>query len=235
MDQPRVLVVEDDENVRRLIEAYLQREGFDIVTAADGEQGWRVFQKSSPDLVLLDIMLPKLDGWELCERIRSFHSTPVIMLTARGEELDRIRGLELGADDYITKPFSPKELVLRVQAVLRRANGAEQPEKKRLHFPGLTIDYQRRLCRVGGDTVRLTKREFDLLWHMVRHPGQAFEREQLLRQVWGYDFVGDARTIDVHITRLREKLHGKNEEVPYEYLHTVWGVGYKFEVMDAET
>lgn len=234
MARPRVLVVEDEENLLRLISAYLQHEGFDIVTAADGKQALTVFEQTAPDLVILDVMLPVIDGWDVCRRIRAGHDTPIIMLTARGQEVDRIHGLELGADDYVTKPFSPKELVLRVHAVLRRTGDQAAVDEELLQYPGLEIDRSRRRCIAAGRPVELTRREFDLLWHIARDPGRAFEREQLLRQVWGYDYVGDTRTIDVHITRLREKIEGRPDDPPpkYRYLHTVWGVGYKFDVVE---
>lgn len=230
--RPTVLVVEDDDNVRRLIDAYFQHEGFDVVVAADGEQALAVFRTDLPDVVILDLMLPKLDGWEVCRRIRAQSRTPVIMLSARDDEEDRIKGLEYGADDYVTKPFSPRELVLRVHAVLRRTGARTQTVGTNLRYPGLEIDYRGRRCLVDGVEVELTKREFDLLWHLARHPGQAFERQQLLQHVWGYDFGGDTRTIDVHVTRLREKLEGSGG---HKYLHTVWGVGYKFEALASES
>lgn len=227
--RPKVLVVEDEENVRRLIDAYLQHEGFDVVGASDGAEALQLLGQTSPDVVILDVMLPKVDGWEVCRRIRDQSRIPVIMLSARGAEQDRIKGLEYGADDYITKPFSPKELVLRVRAVLRRARPvASVGERAVLRYPGLEIDRRSRRCTAAGRVVELTRREFDLLWHLARHPGRAFERESLLQQVWGYDFHGDARTIDVHVTRLREKLEDTGS---YKYLHTVWGVGYKFDVL----
>jgi len=225
----KVLVVEDEENVRRLIAAYLEREGFDVIAAADGHDALDAFRRAQPDLVILDLMLPGVDGWEVCRRIRSGYDTPVIMLTARGEELDRIKGFELGADDYITKPFSPRELVLRVRAVLRRVGEAGGRNPERLRFPGLEIDRVRRTCRAGGRPVELTRREFDLLWFMAASRGRALEREELLMQLWGYDYAGDPRTIDVHVTRLRDKL----EKHGWKYLHTVWGVGYKFEPVEA--
>lgn len=224
--RPRVLVVEDEENVRRLIDAYFQHEGFDVIGAADGEEALDAFVRTSPDVVILDVMLPRVDGWDVCRRIRARSRTPIIMLSALGAEDDRIKGFEYGADDYVTKPFSPKELVLRVRAVLRRARTLTAAEGTTLRYPGLTIDRRSRRCVVDGQAVELTRREFDLLWYLARHPGQAFEREPLLQHVWGYDFGGDVRTIDVHVTRLREKLEGAGA---YKYLHTVWGVGYKFD------
>lgn len=224
--RPKVLVVEDETNVRRLIGAYLRHEGFDVVDAADGVEAVDVFGRTAPDAVILDVMLPGMDGWDVCRRIRARSRVPIIMLSARGAEEDRIKGFEYGADDYVTKPFSPKELVLRVQAVLRRERAFPEKDGARLRYPGLDIDRRGRQCVVDGETVNLTRREFELLWHLARHPGQVLERESLLQHVWGYDYDGDARTIDVHVTRLREKLEGAG---PYKYVHTVWGVGYKFE------
>lgn len=229
--RPKVLIVEDEENVRRLIAAYLEHEGFDVISAADGAEAMDGFAKAAPDVVILDVMLPRLDGWDVCRRIRARARTPIIMLSARGAEDDRIKGFEYGADDYVTKPFSPKELVLRVQAVLRRVRAAPGTDGAKLMYPGLEIDRRSRRCHVNGRAAQLTRREFDLLWHLARHPGQTFEREPLLQHVWGYDFDGDARTIDVHVTRLREKIEG---EGAHKYLHTVWGVGYKFEVVSAQ-
>src|SRR5690606_11229328 len=180
------------------------------------------------DLVLLDVMLPGIDGWEVCRRIRAAGDTPVIMLTARDSELDRVLGLELGADDYVTKPFSPRELVLRVLAVLRRCRG--RPADECLEFPGLVLDGRQRTARLNGEEISLTRREFDLLWHLARHSGTAFERHLLIERIWGFDFTGDERTVDVHITRLREKIQPPGSS--RRYLHTVWGVGYKFEVRE---
>lgn len=236
--EPTVLLVEDDENVRRLIGAYLEREGFSVHTAADGAAALELFHSESPHLIILDLMLPKIDGWEVCRRIRSGEprtaGTPIIMLTARGEERDRIEGLEIGADDYVTKPFSPKELVLRVRAILRRSGAApDADDKVELVYPGLEINGLQRICTVNGNEVELTRREFDLLWHLAHHPGQAFERDQLLEQVWGYDFAGRHRTVDVHITRIREKIERGGSDSPYTYIQTVWGIGYKFEVLPA--
>lgn len=223
----RVLVVEDEINVGRLVALYLEREGFEVRIATDGEEALAAFREQRPDLVLLDLMLPKVDGWEVCKRLRRLTDVPVIMLTARGDEVDRLLGLELGADDYVTKPFSPRELVLRVKAVLRRAGKGDDPEV--LRFPGLEIDGKKRQVRVNDREVALTRREFDLLWHLASHEGRAFDREQLLEQVWGYEYTGDVRTIDVHITRIREKI--EDGSVP-RYIHTVWGIGYKFQVSD---
>lgn len=229
--RPKVLVVEDDENVRRLIGAYFRHEGFAVVDASDGKEALDIFAAESPDAVLLDVMLPGMDGWSVCRRLRGrSRSVPIIMLSARGAEDDRIKGFEFGADDYVTKPFSPRELVLRVRAVLRRAGGAPAAEGSRLHYPDLEIDRRSRRCLVAGRPVDLTRREFDLLWHLARHPGQALERDSLLQHVWGYDFDGDRRTVDVHVTRLRDKLEAPGGR---KYLHTVWGVGYKFEAIPA--
>ena len=223
-----ILVVEDEEHVRELVSVYLRKEGYRVETAEDGEKALAMVRSSVPDLILLDLMLPKLDGWTVCREIRKTMTVPIIMLTARGEESDRVLGLELGADDYITKPFSPREMVARVKAVLRRLKNAGGKNDV-LHFPGLSID--RDACRVeaGGKEVQLTPKEFDLLWFLASHPRRVYSREQILEQVWGYEYPGDSRTVDTHIKRLREKLktpEGKS------CIATVWGKGYRFEVTE---
>ncbi len=229
MAGPKVLVVDDEPNVCRLVQVYLEREGITVCSAHKGTEALRIFREEQPDLVLLDLMLPGIDGWEVCRNIRRESDTPVMMLTARGEEMDRVLGFELGADDYVTKPFSPRELVLRVKAVLRRA-GSE--DTSILHFPGLVIDGERRQVWKDGEEITLTRKEFDLLWHLAYNAGRAYDRDQLLERVWGYDYTGDKRTIDVHITRLREKVHA--DETGYSYIHTVWGIGYKFDTRKDE-
>jgi len=221
----QVLVVDDEPTIREIVVRYLERDGFATLEAADGDRARELVERESPDLVVLDLMLPGADGLELCRWIRSRSTLPVIMLTARGEESDRIVGLELGADDYMTKPFSPRELAARVRTVLRRAE-LELLTDERLTFNGLDIDSSSREVTRGGEPLRLTAREFDLLWFMANHPRRVFAREQLMRRVWGYSAAVDTGTVTVHMRRLREKI----EEEPSRprHLETVWGVGYRF-------
>jgi DNA-binding response OmpR family regulator len=221
----QVLVVDDEPTIREIVVRYLERDGFATLEAADGDRARELVERESPDLVVLDLMLPGTDGLELCRWIRSRSSLPVIMLTARGEESDRIVGLELGADDYVTKPFSPRELAARVRTVLRRAE-LELMTDERLTFDGLVIDSSSREVTRGGEPLRLTAREFDLLWFMASHTRRVFAREQLMRRVWGYSAAVDTGTVTVHMRRLREKI----EEDPSRprHLETVWGVGYRF-------
>jgi two-component system response regulator ResD len=221
----QVLVVDDESTIREIVVRYLERDGFATLEAADGDRARELVERESPDLVVLDLMLPGTDGLELCRWIRSRSSLPVIMLTARGEESDRIVGLELGADDYVTKPFSPRELAARVRTVLRRAE-LDLVTDERLTFDGLAIDSSSREVTRGGEPLRLTAREFDLLWFMANHPRRVFAREQLMRRVWGYSAAVDTGTVTVHMRRLREKI----EEDPSRprHLETVWGVGYRF-------
>jgi two-component system, OmpR family, phosphate regulon response regulator PhoB len=221
----QVLVVDDEPTIRDVVVRYLERDGFATLEAADGDRARELVERESPDLVVLDLMLPGTDGLELCRWIRSRSSLPVIMLTARGEESDRIVGLELGADDYVTKPFSPRELAARVRTVLRRAE-LDLVTDERLTFDGLVIDSSSREVTRGGEPLRLTAREFDLLWFMASHPRRVFAREQLMQRVWGYSAAVDTGTVTVHMRRLREKI----EEDPSRprHLETVWGVGYRF-------
>ncbi|MCA1692412.1 MAG: response regulator transcription factor [Actinobacteria bacterium] len=224
----RILVVEDDPTVSEVVTRYLEREGFRVEVAYDGADALRRALEDPPELVVLDLMIPSLDGFEVCRQLRASAPVPVIMLTARGEEADRIVGLELGADDYVSKPFSPRELTARVKAVLRRAAGpvAASEEPSMLRAGGLEVDTVAHEARRDGELVSLTSREFDLLVHLMRHPRRAFRREQLLEQVWGFTY-GDTSTVTVHVRRLREKV----EADPTEPRHvcTVWGVGYRFE------
>lgn len=225
---PHLLVVDDEPHIRELCRMYLARAGYEVIEASSGDQALAVLEQQVIDLVVLDIMLPGVDGWEVLKRVRQRDVwLPVVMLTAVGEEEDRITGLEAGADDYLIKPFSPRELVARVRAVMRRASTPLSTEEGEvLRFPGIMLDYPRRVCVCGQDTLSLTPREFDLLWFLAQHPQQVFSREQLLDRVWGFDFEGDARTVDVHITRLRHKL--VHSSSPCTYLETVWGQGYRF-------
>jgi DNA-binding response OmpR family regulator len=221
----RVLVVDDEPTIREIVVSYLEREGFKTLEAADGNRARELLERDPPDLVVLDLMLPGTDGLELCRWIRSRSRVPVIMLTARGEESDRIVGLELGADDYVTKPFSPRELAARVRTVLRRAE-PDAAAEERLSYDGLVIDSSTREVTRGNEPLRLTAREFDLLWFLASHPRRVFAREHLMRRVWGYSAALDTGTVTVHMRRLREKI----EEDPSHprHLETVWGVGYRF-------
>ena len=228
----KVLVIEDEESVRELVRLYLGKEGFEIIQARDGREGLRLNGEHHPDLIILDLMLPGLDGWEVCRQIRASSQVPIIMLTARTEEVDRIVGLELGADDYVVKPFSPRELVARVKAVLRRGALAGE-EAETLTFPGLRVDRVRHLVEVEGEEVHLTPTEFRLLWCLASHPGRVFSRAELLDRIWGYDSESDARTVDVHIKRLRQKTKA-SESRPFT-ISTVWGMGYKFETRPSAT
>jgi two-component system response regulator ResD len=221
-----VLVVDDEESVRELIELYLTKEAFEVVHAKDGKEALRVNGEQHPDLIILDLMLPGLDGREVCRQIRSTSRVPIIMLTARAEEVDRIVGLELGADDYVVKPFSPRELVARVKAVLRRGTAAAE-EAETLTFPGLRVDRTQHRLEVDGEEVHLTPTEFRLLWCLASQPGRVFSRAELLDKIWGYDSESDARTVDVHIKRLRQKTRAAEKRS--FAIATVWGLGYKFE------
>ena len=222
---PTVLVVDDEPIVRDVVVRYLEREGFTTLEAADGNVARQLIQRHSPSLVVLDVMLPGTDGLELCRWIRRESDLPVIMLTARGEEADRIVGLELGADDYVTKPFSPRELAVRVRTVLRRAQPAP-PHAERLVFDGLEIDGPTREVTKDGTSVRLTAKEFDLLKFLASHPRQVFSRDQLMDRVWGYEAALDTGTVTVHVRRLREKIEADPSRP--RFLQTVWGVGYRF-------
>jgi DNA-binding response OmpR family regulator len=224
----RVLVIEDDPTVAEVVVRYLEREGYRVATVADGRAGLEQALAELPDLVVLDLMLPSLGGLEVCRRLRAVAPVPVIMLTALGDEADRIAGLELGADDYVAKPFSPRELTARVKAVLRRAAGPLAPEHGAavLRAADLEVDTLAHEARLGGDLVALTAKEFDLLAHLMRNPRRAFRREELLAEVWGFDF-GDTSTVTVHVRRLREKIEVDPSEP--KLVCTVWGVGYRFE------
>ncbi|MFG3658434.1 response regulator transcription factor [Streptomyces sp. NPDC047706] len=227
----RVLVVDDDPTVAEVVSGYLDRAGYVVDRAGDGPDALARATAHWPDLVVLDLMLPGMDGLEVCRRMRVRGPVPVIMLTARGDEDDRILGLEVGADDYVTKPFSPRELVLRVESVLRRTRPAAQQPADSLGAAGLTVDPAARRAARNGDELALTIREFDLLAFFLRHPGRAFSREELMREVWGWDF-GDLSTVTVHVRRLR----GKVEDDPARprFIQTVWGVGYRFDAGDGE-
>ncbi|AFZ69717.1 response regulator transcription factor [Deinococcus peraridilitoris] len=222
----RVLVVDDEPSVRKIATAYLEREGFAVRTAVDGEQALEEFASGRPSLIVLDLMLPKLDGYEVCRRVREKSNVPILMLTARGEEFERVLGLELGADDYVVKPFSPRELVARVKAILRRTAGEEEPAS--LQHADLRVDPVTRAVHVGDQRVDLSAIEFDLLYTLAQQPEKVFSRDELIRRVWGNDFPGVDRVVDVHMVSLRRKL-GERGDAP-RFIHTVRTIGYRFSI-----
>ncbi|WP_111319434.1 response regulator transcription factor [Thermosporothrix hazakensis] len=230
----KILIIEDEEGIVHLLNLYLKDAGFITLVATDGADGLALHAREKPDLVILDIMLPAVDGFEVCKRIRAWAQTPILMLTARGSEDDRVNGLELGADDYLVKPFSPRELVSRVRAILRRTasqeSGGEAPpetERRLLCFPGLTIDLAARRVEVNSKEVALTPTEFDLLSLLAQTPDRVFTREILMNRIWGYDYFGDGHIIDVHMSALRKKIEGSSG---LRYIKTVWRVGYRFDI-----
>ena len=228
MSKTKILLVDDDPNIRNLVNLYLVKEGFEVDMADRGDTALQQFRQSPPNLMLLDVMLPGMDGWQVLREARKVSNIPIIMLTAKDETFDKVLGLELGADDYIAKPFDMKELVARIKAVIRRYQNPEPAETgKALSFPGLTVDISQYTVTCMGKELEMPPKELELLNFLASHPNQVFTREQLLEQVWGYDFFGDSRTVDVHVKRLREKLEGISEQWS---LKTVWGVGSKFEV-----
>ena len=229
MNAEKILVVDDDLNICELLRLYLTKEGYNVIIANDGMSAVTMFQEESPSLVLLDIMLPKLDGWQVCREIRKFSETPIIMLTAKGEVFDRVLGLELGADDYVVKPFDTKEIVARIKAVLRRSAASVSEEIKEVHYDKLSINLTNYELKVAGVQIDTPPKEMELIFHLAKNPNRVFTRDQLLDEVWGYDYYGDSRTVDVHVKRLREKLEGTSDK--WE-LRTVWGVGYKFETKE---
>ena len=226
-DKQTVMVVDDDPNIAQLVRLYLEKEGFDVTVETRGDSALAAFQKNPPSLMLLDIMLPGMDGLQVCRAVRQTSDIPIIMLSAKDETFDKVLGLELGADDYITKPFEGKELIARVKAVLRRSGGGAA-EKDTLSFPGLTVSLEKYEVHYQGRLVDMPPKELEVLYFLASHQNRVFTREQLLEQVWGFEFFGDSRTVDVHIKRLREKLPGC-ESLGWQ-IRTVWGVGYKFEV-----
>ena len=224
-----VLIVEDDRNIAELLQMYLEKQGYAVTVAVDGGQGLAKFRSIQPDLVLLDVMMPVMDGWEVCRTIRAESATPVIMLTAKSETDDKVNGLKAGADDYITKPFEMKEVLARIEAVLRRSGGADLEKKdRRLVFDRLVIDMDAFELLVDRKKVDTPPKEMELLYYLASSPNRVYTRNQLLDEVWGFDYFGDSRTVDVHVKRLREKLEGVSSQWS---LKTVWGVGYKFEVV----
>lgn len=228
----KILVVDDDLNICELLKLYLENDGYTVITANDGKAAVDAFEAKSPDLVLLDIMLPKIDGWQVCREIRKTSSVPIIMLTAKGETFDKVLGLELGADDYVTKPFEAKEVMARVKAVLRRTKGDGDDntnEKKTVIYDNLEINIVNYELKVKGVAVDTPPKELELIYHFASNPNRVYTRDQLLDEVWGFDYYGDSRTVDVHVKRLREKLEGVSDKWA---LKTVWGVGYKFETKE---
>ncbi len=234
MSMGKILIVDDDINICELLRLYIEKEGFDVVIANDGGQAITKFKTERPDLVLLDIMLPVFDGWQVCREIRKTSQCPIIMLTAKGEVFDKVLGLELGADDYVVKPFETKEIVARIKAVLRRVNDQvpvveAQTSKKEVSFDKLVINLTNYELRVNNEQIDTPPKEMELIYHLASNPNRVFTRDQLLDEVWGFDYYGDSRTVDVHVKRLREKLEGVSDQWA---LKTVWGVGYKFEVKE---
>ena len=225
-----VLIVEDDNNIAELLQMYLEKEGYAVTIAPDGGQGVSKFRAIKPDLVLLDLMLPVMDGWAVCKTIRAESQVPIIMLTAKGETRDKVSGLKGGADDYITKPFEMKEVLARIEAVLRRSGNSVEKKANKLVFDRLIIDMDAFELTVDGKKIDTPPKEMELLFHLASSPNRVYTRNQLLDEVWGFDYFGDSRTVDVHIKRLREKLEGVSNQWS---LKTVWGVGYKFEVTNS--
>lgn len=223
----KILIVEDEENIRELLRLYLEREGYEIAEAANGVEGMKLWKTEKPDMLLLDVMMPVMDGWAVCKEIRAESDISIIMLTAKGETVDRVNGLEMGADDYIVKPLEMREVVARVRAVMRRMASEETPDK--ISFDNLVIDKQGYDLIIGGKRVDAPPKEIELLYFLACNPNHVFTRAQLLDDVWGFDYYGDTRTVDVHVKRLREKLEGVSDK--WE-LKTVWGVGYKFETKE---
>lgn len=227
MPNKKVLIVDDDTNICELLRLYLEKDGFDTVIANDGEAAIVKFNLEEPDLILLDIMLPKLDGWQVCRAIRKNSSVPIIMLTAKGETFDKILGLDLGADDYVTKPFDSKEVVARVRAVLRRSGSDEENAERIVKYDKLVINLTNYELIVDGKPIDTPPKELELIYHLASNPNRVYSRDQLLDEVWGFEYYGDSRTVDVHVKRLREKLEGVSDQWS---IKTVWSVGYKFEL-----
>ena len=231
MNNRKIMIVDDDKNICELLRLYLEKEGYETMIAHDGEEAFEKFESWKPDMLLLDVMMPKQDGWETCRKIRAISTVPIIMVTAKGDTFDKVLGLELGADDYIEKPFDMREVVARIKAVLRRADSAAKDEDagKLITFDNLSVDLDKYELKVKGEVVEAPPKEMELLYYLASHPGRVFTRDQLLDEVWGFEYYGDSRTIDVHVKRLREKLEGASDQW---LLKTKWGVGYKFEVKE---
>lgn len=231
MSANKILVADDDRNIAELIRLYLEKENYNVVIADDGEQAIALFEQEKPDLILLDIMMPKLDGWQVCREVRKKSNCPIIMITAKGETFDKVLGLELGADDYVVKPFDTKEIVARIKAVLRRttSKAGEENSVKEVVYDKLVVNMTRYELKVDNKIVDTPPKELELLYHLASNPNRVYTRDQLLDEVWGFEYYGDSRTVDVHVKRLREKLEGVSDAWS---LKTVWGVGYKFEVKE---
>ncbi|MBQ3530766.1 MAG: response regulator transcription factor [Oscillospiraceae bacterium] len=230
MTNAKILVADDDRNICELLRMYLEKDGYNVVLAGNGEEALSKFDEEDPDILLLDVMMPKLDGWQVCRELRKKSECPIIMITAKGETFDKVLGLELGADDYVVKPFEPKEIVARVKAVLRRTGKASaENDKKEVNYDKLTVNMTKYELKVDGKVIDTPPKELELLFHLASNPNRVYTRDQLLDEVWGFEYYGDSRTVDVHIKRLREKLEGVSEKWT---LKTVWGVGYKFETKD---
>ena len=225
----KILVADDETNICELLRLYLEKEGFSPLLAHDGAEALAIYNREHPDLVLLDVMMPKLDGWQVCREIRKQGATPIIMLTAKGEVFDKVLGLDLGADDYVVKPFDAKEVIARIRAVLRRSGGDSGNALKEVSFDNLSINMNSYELKIRGEQVDAPPKEMELLYHLASNPNRVFTRDQLLDEVWGFEYYGDSRTVDVHVKRLREKLEGVSDKWSVK---TVWGVGYKFEVKD---
>jgi len=230
MATQRIMVVDDDRNICELLRLYLEKEGFETVIAEDGQKALAMFDTAEPDLMLLDVMMPHLDGWQVCREIRKKSQCPIIMLTAKGEVFDKVLGLALGADDYVTKPFETKEIIARVKAVLRRCGSTTAEKARIVEFDGLYINMENYELKVRGRAVDTPPKEMELIFHLASNPNRVYTRDQLLDEVWGFEYYGDSRTVDVHVKRLREKLEGVSDQWT---LKTVWGVGYKFEVKES--
>ena len=227
MEKLKILVVDDEQRMRKLVKDFLTKKNFEVLEAGDGEEAVEIFfENKDIALLILDVMMPKMDGWEVCREIRQYSEVPIIMLTAKGEEKDELLGFDLGVDEYISKPFSPKILVARVEAILRRSNALGDGE---IEIAGITIDQAAHEVRIDGKIIELSFKEFELLTYFVNNKGVALSRERILNNVWNYDYFGDARTIDTHVKKLRSKLGDKGE-----YIKTIWGMGYKFEVQSTE-
>lgn len=231
MAEIKIMVADDDSNICELLRLYLEKEGFEVVIAENGAKAVASFDTEKPDLILLDVMMPKLDGWQVCREIRKKSQCPIIMLTAKGEVFDKVLGLELGADDYVVKPFEAKEVIARIKAVLRRSGVNEAKKARQVEYDGLYINMENYELRVRGKVIDAPPKEMELIYHLASNPNRVYTRDQLLDEVWGFEYYGDSRTVDVHVKRLREKLDGVSDQWT---LKTVWGVGYKFEVRDNE-
>ncbi len=226
MQKEKILVVDDEKNICDLLRMYLEKEGYSVVLAYNGVDAVNSFASENPDLVLLDVMLPQLDGWQVCREIRKVSEKPIIMLTAKDEIFDKVLGLELGADDYVTKPFDAKEIIARIKAVLRRTTQIKETDIKEVKYDKLSVNLSNYVMKVDGVAIDTPPKELELIYHLASNPDRVFTRDQLLDEVWGFDYYGDSRTVDVHIKRLRDKLKGVSDQ--WE-LRTIWSVGYKFE------